>query len=402
MSENAEQALEQTGQTEVPTAMKEKQIELKEKIPAKTLSETVFDITGDYSNWPYDLPIDKTIEYPSAEEEERIRQGKREEIQEIEKRIEEGLQELFPQTITLISDIRNFHNLFYDRQRDELRIKLESRMERLPEEQKSEFNFFFSPKDQANKLIRNNNDYFRWGDKRRAPQLYQIASFLQQKPLNKETAFQELKEAIGRKKILVLGDDVGSFSEVLNKLGAEAYGIERDGRAVAIAHSGIVAEDMRPQTQVIEGQLLDLRDGNSDLYKGIKEKGPFDVIFSRAVFNSGSGFPEAFTRLAQKENCDENILWQEWFTGMEGLLSKEGFHLHTDVDITPYRPIQRFVWKMGVSLKNGTDQEKEMVNRNIAVLQDKVSAKLGIDSGRWFFLKAGLIPYINEQTGEGK
>lgn len=124
-------------------------------------------------------------------------------------------------------------------------------------------------------------------------ELYLLGAFLKGKPLDEKNVISDLNVQLHDKKILVLGDDVGSLSEILNSFGANAIGIEYDFELVSAAHAGIFSEDHLPQTQVIHGDIGDLTDMDSDLYKTLQSKGPFDVIFSKAVFNGGSGYEVA-------------------------------------------------------------------------------------------------------------
>src|SRR3989338_4979725 len=200
-------------------------------------------------------------------------------------------------------------------------------------------------------------DYFQQ-KKRRAIELYRIASFLKGKALDGNVLEEDLEKELQGKKILVLGDDSGSFSEILNSFGAEAFGIEYNKIKVLAAHSGVFAESGLPQDQVIQGDIGDLTDQSSSLYKTLLEKGPFDVITSSAVFNIGSGIENAIkTRGIGKDIDDQSKDFGRALTdGSMNLLSAMAFCLHDDVDMhtmfgkySDQRDMIRFVGSMRIA-----------------------------------------------------
>jgi len=149
---------------------------------------------------------------------------------------------------------------------------------------------------------------------------YFMAAFLNGGPIPSEGIDEKIREILKGKKILIIGDDFGTISEALNVLGAEATGIEYSSISVKIAHSGALAEDGKPQNQVLQGDAWDIGNPNSTLYKQLQERGPFDMIYSYAVFNGGSGFPESKKRWGiGKENFS---------LGLDQLLSDDGMQFH--------------------------------------------------------------------------
>lgn len=160
---------------------------------------------------------------------------------------------------------------------------------------------------------------------RRSKELYLVSSFLKGSALESGDPVGELREILKNRKILVLGDDTGSFSEVLQRYGVEAYGIEFDPLRVAVGHMGIVAEDGQPQTQLMRGNIKDIADPTSELFQTLQEKGPFDVIFSTGVFNSGSGVEAALN--------DRNFDPVRFHLNCDSLLKDSGFEMHCDIDM---------------------------------------------------------------------
>lgn len=166
-------------------------------------------------------------------------------------------------------------------------------------------------------------------EKIKAIQLYRLVSVLNSGLIgSKGDVKRELSEILQQKKILIVGDDIGSLSEVLNYLGAEAYGIESDNFYVAVAHSGLASESGKPQTQVICADMGDLQDKNKKIFKHLEKIGPFDAIYSWAVFNFGSGI--------ERNGC----LSKDYFSNIKKkcnlLLKKGGFSLHDEVNIPEF------------------------------------------------------------------
>ena len=123
-----------------------------------------------------------------------------------------------------------------------------------------------------------------------------------------------------------------------------AHGVEFDENAVAVAHSGIVAEGFSPQLQVIQGDAWDLANNESKLFDAVKKLGPFDLVYSYAVVDGGSGFPEAIREKAdeQTKSLPEEESYKEYsnlvlkglygfYAGVDKLLSKDGIQLHTAI-----------------------------------------------------------------------
>lgn len=167
-------------------------------------------------------------------------------------------------------------------------------------------------------------DFFGEMEKQ-ASSLYEISSYLAGHPL---LSIEEIEQNLKGKKILVLGDSAGDGSDALIAFGAEAYGIEIDKFRVLVAHSGIISQTGAFQTQVIEGDINDLVDQNSELYKLLKEKGPFDVVFSKFnvlghyIFGAHGGLVNE-TAIAQ-HTSGEYLLTES----LMQLLNGQGFQLH--------------------------------------------------------------------------
>lgn len=129
--------------------------------------------------------------------------------------------------------------------------------------------------------------------KNQAKALYNIASFLKGRPLDQTETIADVRENLQGKRVLVLGDDTGSLSELLRHYGAESYGIENDEFKLLIARSGLLSLNGQPQEQVIEGSIGDFFEkSTTPLLERLKGLGPFDMIVSDYVFNHGSGIQE--------------------------------------------------------------------------------------------------------------
>ncbi len=234
-----------------------------------------------------------------------------------------------------------------------------------------------SPEDVDNEYIRKLLEGFYTGNKRQGVSLYEICSFLQNKVLDEKVSLNDVSEILKEKKVLVLGDDTGSLSEVLNKLGANAYGVEIDTDKVKIAHSGLLSEELEPQNQVIQGNLWDIQNINSALYKTLQQYGPFDVIYSSAVINGGSGFPEE-----AKEHGGE-VAWAKFITGLDALAEKDGIIIHSNAEdvITHYSTVPEYrhhrvekILHILYQMKEGeievNDEEKEQAEKLFSYIRD--------------------------------
>ena len=134
--------------------------------------------------------------------------------------------------------------------------------------------------------------------------------------------------------------------------------MEIDKAKVIVAHSGILSESGESQEQVIEGDIGDLTNGISDLYKKLEQIGPFDIIYSHGVFNGGSGIEKAIGNYNSKHKLGRDIMgnFGQSLTGnLISLLNKDGFILHDLVDLReifgPYgmrfskaAPVEQYAW----------------------------------------------------------
>lgn len=209
-------------------------------------------------------------------------------------------------------------------------------------------------------------------------QLYYIASILNGGRLDQNDPSQDIRRALRGRKILVLGDDIGSLSEMLRFYGADAYGIENDKFKVLVAHSGLLAENGNPQDQVTEGNIGDLFDETeTELIKRLKQVSPFDMIFSDNLFNEGSGMED----LLDIPRHSPESLWDKWWAGGEQglspadsfqnncrlLLNETGTQLHLRVDILgafPESLRERIIEKYparAVLMLNPTDEGKTQI-----------------------------------------
>jgi hypothetical protein len=298
-------------------------------------------------------------------------QTKKEELERIENDIKEGLKILFPQIFNSDLSLQRFHST-PDFEKNLLSL-IEQRVRNLPPAQRDPLIkafcvndtpeyvqgvFLSEPRviDIITRGIKGNYTSFHGHNSNPAHELVILGQCLKGDMLDIDTPMEDLRTTFKGKKILILGEELGTLSQALNALGAEAYGIEYNKRVVAIAHSGVLAENLIPQTQVIEGDLWNLGDSESSLFKLVSEKGPFDAIFSHGVFNSGSGFTEGAGREYSGEYpasiedirdktrkrgwFDENsryqaiaeLNWRRFFSGLTSLTKPDGLNIHNNID----------------------------------------------------------------------
>jgi len=179
-------------------------------------------------------------------------------------------------------------------------------------------------------------------------EVFEIVSILSGHLPNTEHIEEQMRNSLRGKRILILGDDIGSLSNILNDYGAEACGIEYDKEKVADAHRGAFAKDGKPQTQVIQGSIWELADSDSKPFQSVTKRGPFDLIYSKAVINIGSGFYESNPKKDPERRWSRNDPgeWDpikrkakeqefELSLHLDKLMSVKGisFHSHTDVPL---------------------------------------------------------------------
>jgi hypothetical protein len=164
---------------------------------------------------------------------------------------------------------------------------------------------------------------------------------------------EDVRRLLKGKRILSLGDDTGSFTEVLQHFGCKTLGIEFDSGKVKLAHEGYLSEDRKPRTDVIQGDIWDLLIPGSKLLKTVG-KYKYDAIFSKSLFNSGSG-GEMPNRKLEKEL---KVMYEDKFrkdfsgrrTDLPPRLSGEGGFFGLFIDIT-----RSLLKKNGVQVHLGTD-----------------------------------------------
>ncbi|MDY6789608.1 MAG: hypothetical protein SVV03_06650 [Candidatus Nanohaloarchaea archaeon] len=123
--------------------------------------------------------------------------------------------------------------------------------------------------------------------KRGSELLYLATMFSDDGLIEPGRAVSNVRENLEGKKILSLGDDTGSLTEVLEHFGCRATGIEHDKAKVDIAKTGILSEDNTPRQNVIQGDIWELMIPESNLAQDIDQD--YDAIISYALFNIGSG-----------------------------------------------------------------------------------------------------------------
>ena len=161
---------------------------------------------------------------------------------------------------------------------------------------------------------------------KRVNQLWEVVTFLKQGEVDTENTEEDLRKQLSGKKILVLGDDVGSLSAMLNHFGATAYGLEGWDIMLSLAEMGTFAEGHSPQNQVYGGRVEDLyKNSDNKTLKIFEDLGPFDLIFSSSVFNTGSGIQSSMLNSA-------NNLPNYLLNCRQKLLKKGGWNLHMHVD----------------------------------------------------------------------
>ena len=99
---------------------------------------------------------------------------------------------------------------------------------------------------------------------------------------------ENIRAVLKDKSILILGDDIGGFNEVLTRtFGANCTSIELNSLKVWIAKNGTATEDKNP-VNIHRGNIWDLTETSSSL-SVLLEQGSYDAIVSWFVFNRGSG-----------------------------------------------------------------------------------------------------------------
>ncbi len=118
-------------------------------------------------------------------------------------------------------------------------------------------------------------------------ELTRLASAIQDRPVRLSHAIEDSRTALANKRVLSLGDDTGSLTELLRSFGCDTIGIEYDPVKVAIANSGYFNEHYATRQDILQGDMWDLLLPNSPLAETIGAQ-PFDAIISVDLWN-GSG-----------------------------------------------------------------------------------------------------------------
>jgi len=208
-------------------------------------------------------------------------------------------------------------------------------------------------------------------------------------PIQPGEAIALLKKRLKGKKILSLGDDTGSLTEILQHFGCKTLGIEFDKDKVSIAHSGKLSEDERPRPDVIQGDIWELTLDDSALLK-VVGKGKYDAIVSDALFNGGSGGEnprgEVESQLRSRffyyqsrsgPNSDplrdQNLEFWLWFFNCQTrrLLKKNGIQLHLQVEFRDDFELYK------------RDNEPEDTFKNESELYDRIVKKNGCVKGEF-------------------
>lgn len=129
--------------------------------------------------------------------------------------------------------------------------------------------------------------------KKRGDELIYLATLFnrEMQPIPTEAAIGNISERLQGKRVLSLGDDTGSLSEVFASFGCEAYGIEADPAKISIARIGYFSEDRQPNTKVIYGDVWQLVLPDSNLRKMVAQR-QYDAIISVDLFDEDSGGEE--------------------------------------------------------------------------------------------------------------
>lgn len=161
--------------------------------------------------------------------------------------------------------------------------------------------------------------------------------------------------ALRGKSVLSIGDDTGSLTEVLKRFGVKVTGIEYDPELVAVAHTGLLAEDYSPQEQVLQGDAWELPLPSSRL---CQQLGSYDLLFTNNLFDIGSGgeapstalesqiavmhelaaaqrFSHHFDTMSFAGTEGERKMWFQLFmVGVEHLLVPGGKQLHLNTEFS--------------------------------------------------------------------
>ncbi len=368
-------------------------IETKEAIPKPSLDRLFVDMTGQKTAWPGNVEPEPGVNEKAQE--------RRDQVQNV---ILGWLDEEFVEPNQFLEKLSEAHNKDprSGRQKAYYSIPIiEERLKQLPVDQLPallpgvEINGDIDYQKLAKEFADNGPQNWHYIHLQKPRNLYQIGSVLQGTEIATEHPIEQLKKAVQGKKILVLGDDCGNLSEQLNVLGAEAYGIEFNERKIRLAHSGFLAKDFKPQMQMTQGDLWDLRDEQTELFQQMQTKGPFDLIFSTFLINIGSGLGES--------NPDKGELllpraeeWFKFFSGTEKLLKPEGVNLHEGIDIEE-AVVTRAIEREG----NDRDWMRRKYGvENMKFLEDNYVRTGRIHSNVMFLTKAGVFSLLQEKFGD--
>jgi len=138
------------------------------------------------------------------------------------------------------------------------------------------------------------------------------------------------KSVLSGKRVLSLGDDSGSLTEVLRSFGAETLGVEYSAYFVTLGQRGVLSEKREPQP-IIQGDIWELPLPKTKITQEALRKGPYDLIVSCNLFDLGSGgemprkLPEGRTLRNALLNYIPNArkLFGETFNPPEDLITAE-------------------------------------------------------------------------------
>lgn len=136
-----------------------------------------------------------------------------------------------------------------------------------------------------------------------------------------------ISKQLAGKRILVVGDDIGSFSQILKRdFKVRSCGIEVDPIKVRLAHQGRLSDSSEPRNQVLQGSAWELADRRSALAERVGSF-RYDMIFSYNLFAYGSGIERDIGINKMP------AIMHEWLQSTSWLLKRGGLQLHRQVSL---------------------------------------------------------------------
>lgn len=150
----------------------------------------------------------------------------------------------------------------------------------------------------------------QWAHVKRGHDLAHMATVLSNGNWRADRSIEQFLEG---QKILVLGDDRGTLTEVLKTFGAVTTSVEINQEWYEAGRDGRWTENGKPRDDLFHGNMYWLAEPSSDLAAQIIARGPFDLIYSHYLLINGSGGERA--KSSEANGVDSELVrlrLQEW------------------------------------------------------------------------------------------